>query len=392
MHHGHVGPEITFDEHGVCSHCHRFDDVTSKSWFPGPEGADRLRAIIDRMRADGEGREYDCILGLSGGLDSSILALRTKDWNLRVLAVHVDAGWNTELAVHNIQQIVEYCDFDLHTHVVDWADMRELQLSYLKSGIANQDVPQDHVFFASLYGEASRRGIRYVISGGNIATESVFPASWHGSAMDLWNLHDIHRKFGTTKLKSYPTMGFLRYYLINPYIKRMRVIRPLNFMPYDRAAALAELQERVGYKDYGLKHGESQFTRFFQNHYLPSRFGFDKRLPHLSSMILSGQITRDERSRADQPAALRPRGVGAGHRVLHQEAAHRSRDVRLTARRATSQLHGIPQSGPGVRAVEEERSASSSGSPVAISAPTAESDRMRDHPVRARRGHRRSGS
>lgn len=286
--------EIAFDEHGVCSHCHRFDDVTSKSWFPGLEGADRLSTIIDRMRKDGEGREYDCILGLSGGLDSSILALRTKDWNLRVLAVHVDAGWNTELAVYNIQQIVEYCGFDLHTHVVDWADMRELQLAYLKSGIANQDVPQDHVFFASLYGEAVRRGIRYVISGGNIATESVFPASWHGSAMDVWNLRDIHRKFGTTKLKSYPTMGFLRYYLINPYIKRMRVVRPLNYMPYDRAAALTELQERVGYKDYGLKHGESQFTRFFQNHYLPSRFGYDKRLPHLSSMILSGQLTREE--------------------------------------------------------------------------------------------------
>lgn len=287
-------PDITFDGDGVCSHCHKFDEITSKQWFPGPEGEPKLTAILDRMRAAGQGKEYDVVLGLSGGLDSSILALRAKDWNLRVLAVHVDAGWNTELAVHNIQRIVEYCEFDLHTHVVDWADMRELQLAYLRSGISNQDVPQDHVFFASLYAEATKRKIKYVFSGGNIATESVFPAGWHGSAMDLWNLRAIHKKFGSTKLKSYPTMGFVRYYVVNPYIRRMSVIRPLNYMPYDRAAALVELEQRVGYKDYGLKHGESQFTRFFQNYYLPKRFGYDKRRPHLSSMILSGQITRDD--------------------------------------------------------------------------------------------------
>lgn len=287
-------PEITFDEAGVCSHCHQFDKVTTKGWFPGPEGGAMLNSILDEVRAAGRGSEYDCVLGLSGGVDSAILALRAKDWNLRVLAVHVDAGWNTELAVRNIQSIVEHCGFDLHTIVLDWEEVRELQLSYLRSGLSNQDVPQDHAFFAALYKDAASRKIRYVLSGGNIATESVFPKAWHASAMDRRNLKDVHRRFGSAKLKSFPTIGFLRYYVINPYIHRVKVLRPLNYLPYDRAAAIAELEERVGFRDYGRKHGESQFTRFFQNHYLPTRYGYDKRRPHLSSMILSGQITRDE--------------------------------------------------------------------------------------------------
>ncbi len=287
-------PEIEFDANGVCSHCHEFDEVTSKSWFPGPEGAPKLEALLESVRAAGRGREYDCVLGLSGGVDSSILALRAKDWDLRVLAVHVDAGWNTELAVHNIERIVERCNFDLHTIVLDWEDVRELQLAYLRSGVSNQDVPQDHAFSAGLFRDAAERKIRYVLSGGNIATESVFPRAWHGWAMDRRNLRAIHRRFGTEKLRTFPTIGFFRYYVINPYVHRVRVVRPLNYLPYDRDAAIAELTERVRYKPYGRKHGESQFTRFFQNHYLPERYGFDKRRPHLSSMILSGQLTRDE--------------------------------------------------------------------------------------------------
>ncbi|NND73426.1 MAG: N-acetyl sugar amidotransferase [Ilumatobacter sp.] len=325
-------PDITFDADGVCSHCRKFDDITSKQWFPGEEGEQRLNTMLDQIRAAGTDHDYDVILGLSGGLDSSILAVRAKDWNLRVLAIHVDAGWNTELAVHNIQRIVEYCDFDLHTHVVDWADMRDLHLAYLRSGIANQDVPQDHVFFASLYGQAVERKIKYVLNGGNIATESVFPANWHGSAMDAWNLRDIHRKYGTTELKSYPTMGFLRYYLTIPYVHRIKVFRPLNFMPYDRAAALTELQERLGYKDYGLKHGESQFTRFFQNYYLPTRFGYDKRRPHLSSMILSGQITREEAlARLDDEMYTADQ--------LEQDIAYFSKKLRIGRDEFTDLLH-----------------------------------------------------
>ncbi|MHB1140014.1 MAG: N-acetyl sugar amidotransferase, partial [Microthrixaceae bacterium] len=286
-------PDITFDAAGMCSHCQEFDEVTVHQWFPGPGGEQRLEKILEDVRAAGNGHEYDVVLGLSGGVDSSILALRAKDWDLRVLAVHIDAGWNTELAVNNIERILEHCEFDLHTIVLDWEDVRELQLSFLRSGLSNQDVPQDHAFFAGLYKDAAKRKIRYVLSGGNIATESVFPKNWHGSAMDLRTLKDVHRRYGTKKLKDYPTIGFLEYYLVNPYIRRVKVLRPLNYMPYDRVAAIAELEERIGFKDYGRKHGESQFTRFFQNYYLPHRYGYDKRRPHLSSMILSGQLTRE---------------------------------------------------------------------------------------------------
>ena len=287
-------PQIAFDADGVCNHCIEFDTVTRRHWHPDEEGARQLAGILDRIKAAGAGKEYDCILGLSGGVDSSYLALKVHEWGLRPLVVHVDAGWNSELAVANIENIVKHCGFDLHTHVVDWEEMRDLHLAYLRSGIANQDVPQDHVFFASLYHFATSNGIRYILSGGNLATEGVFPKSWHGSAMDATNLKAIHRRFGERPLRTYSTIGFFRYYLWYPFVKGMRTVRLLNYMPYNKAEAVAELARKVGWRAYGRKHGESLFTNFFQNHYLPVKFGYDKRKPHLSSLIVSGQMTRDE--------------------------------------------------------------------------------------------------
>ncbi|MDR9498529.1 MAG: N-acetyl sugar amidotransferase [Hydrogenovibrio sp.] len=286
--------EISFDEQGVCTHCHEFDEVTTKRWFPNEEGKKKLEAIFSKIKQAGKNQEYDCIIGLSGGVDSSYLALVMKDYGLRPLVVHVDAGWNSELAVHNIEQIVKYCGYDLHTHVMDWQEIRDLQLAYLKAGVANQDVVQDHAFFASLYHFAVQNNIKYVISGGNIATESVFPKSWHHAAMDAINLKAIHNRFGKRKLQQYKTISFIKYYFYYPFIKGMTVIRPLNFMPYHKGEALEVLKEKVGYKEYGRKHGESRFTKFFQNYYLPSKFNMDKRRPHLSSQILSGELTRAE--------------------------------------------------------------------------------------------------
>jgi N-acetyl sugar amidotransferase len=285
-------PLITFDEQGVCNHCSEFDAQTSKHWFPNDEGQRRLKEMITAIKRDGAGKEFDCILGLSGGVDSSYLALKAKEWGLRPLVVHVDAGWNSELAVANIEAIVKHCNYDLHTHVVDWEEMRDLQLAYLQSGIANQDVPQDHIFFASLYHFAVRNGIRYIFSGGNIATEGVFPSAWHGSAMDAINLKAIHRKFGTRLLRNYKTISFFDYYFWYPFVKKMRTIRPLNYMPYVKSQAIQELESAVGWRSYGRKHGESHFTKLFQNYYLPERFGYDKRRPHLSSLIVSGQMSR----------------------------------------------------------------------------------------------------
>lgn len=286
--------EIIFDEHGVCNHCIEFDTVTSKRWFPNEEGKRKLQLQLEQIKKEGISNEYDCILGLSGGVDSSYLALLLKDSGLRPLVVHVDAGWNSELAVYNIEQIVKFCNYELYTHVMNWEEIKDLQVAYLKAGVANQDVVQDHAFFSVLYHFAVKNNIKYVISGGNIATESVFPKSWHHSAMDALNLKDIHKKFGNIKLKEFKTISFFQYYIYYPLVRKIRTVRPLNFIPYNKDQALNELVEKVGYKKYGRKHGESRFTKFFQNYYLPKKFNMDKRKLHLSSMVLANDISRDQ--------------------------------------------------------------------------------------------------
>ncbi|WP_155417158.1 N-acetyl sugar amidotransferase [Pseudomonas brassicacearum] len=285
---------IKFDEHGVCNHCHKFDEVQSLQLFGGVDGKTRLQNIVDKIKKEGAGKEYDCIIGLSGGVDSSYLAVKIKGFGLRPLVVHVDAGWNSELAVSNIEKIIKYCGYDLHTHVMNWEEMRDLQLSYMKAAVANQDVPQDHAFFSSMYHFAVKNDIKYILSGGNLATEAVFPDSWHGSAMDAINLKDIHKTYGSKPLRDYKTISFFEYYFWYPFAKGMRTVRPLNFMEYDKREAEKYLQETVGYRSYARKHGESIFTKLFQNYYLPTKFGYDKRKLHYSSMILSGQMSREE--------------------------------------------------------------------------------------------------
>jgi N-acetyl sugar amidotransferase len=287
-------PEINFNKNGICNHCIEFDEITSKRWYPNKEGAKKLEVIYKKMKKENAGKDYDCILGLSGGVDSSYLALKLYETGIRPLVVHVDGGWNSELAVANIEKIVNYCKWDLHTIVIDWEEMKDLQLAYLKSGIANQDVPQDHAYFSSLYHFATKHHINYIISGGNIATESAFAKSWHWSAMDADNLHSIQKNFGTMKLRNYKTISFYDLYFYYPFVKKMKVIRPLNFMSYIKSDALEELKEKVGYKEYARKHGESVFTKFFQNYWLPVKFGYDKRIIHLSSLIVSGQMERDK--------------------------------------------------------------------------------------------------
>lgn len=313
--------------------------------------------MIRTMKDAGKGNEYDCIIGLSGGVDSSYLALKLKEFDLRPLVVHVDAGWNTELAVRNIENIVKHCGYDLHTHVMNWEDMRDLQLAYLRAGVANQDVPQDHAFFASMYHFSVKNKIKYIISGGNLATECVFPRAWHHSAMDALNLKDIHRRFGTGRLKEYKTISFLQYYFVYPFVYGMRTMLPLNYMPYDKKKALAELVDRVDYKPYQRKHGESVFTRFFQNHYLPERFGYDKRKPHLSSLVLSGQMTREAALAALEESLYDPQELAADIQYFCKKLRI-SRDefdtlMRAPLRDATefrnwNQLHAIAKSAQGM--------------------------------------------
>jgi len=287
-------PQISFDENGVCSHCHYFDREVKPILMEDKEILkNKLTQIVDKIKKESKKNEYDCIIGLSGGVDSSFMALKVKEFGLKPLVIHVDAGWNSEIAVNNIKKIVDWCKWELHTLVMDWEEMKDLQLAYLKSGVANQDVPQDHVFFAALYNFATDNSIKYIMSGGNLATEAIFPQSWHYTAMDGKNLKAIHKNYGSSELKKIPIISLLKYYFYYPFVKGMKVVRPLNYLCYDRKKALEELRQ-IGFKEYGSKHCESIFTKFFQRYYLPERYGYDKRRPHLSSQILSGQITREE--------------------------------------------------------------------------------------------------
>lgn len=300
-------PEIAFDEVGVCNHCRNFERIKAKLWFPNEEGKRRLATEVDEMRRVGAGKEYDCILGLSGGVDSCYLLIKAVELGLRPLVVHVDAGWNSELAVSNIESLVRSLGLDLHTYVVDWLEMRDLQLAYLKSGVANQDVPQDHAFFAQLLKVAAQYRIRYVLSGSNYASESILPMAWGYNAMDARNLQAIHRAHGSVRLKTFPRVSYFAWTFFYPYVARIRYVKPLNFMVYDKSSAKALLQEKYGWRDYGGKHYESRFTKFFQGYYLVNRYGYDKRRAHLASLIVSGQMARDaallEMEKAAYPVA-----------------------------------------------------------------------------------------
>lgn len=287
-------PDIVFNERGECNHCESYDRLVTPNWPQGEAAEKGLQDMLATIKRNGQGKDYDCIIGLSGGVDSSYLALKVKEWGLRPLAVHVDAGWNSELASQNIENIVKKLDIDLYTYVVDWQEMKDLHRAYLRSQVANQDTPQDHAFFAALYNYAAKNKIEYVLSGGNYATESVLPSVCGYDAMDLRQLESIHDQFGEKKLRTYPRVSFWKRHVYYPHIMRMKVVRPLNFIPYDKQAAINELSEKLDWKYYGGKHHESRFTKYFQSYYLTKKIGFDKRRAHLTSEVLSGLKTRDE--------------------------------------------------------------------------------------------------
>lgn len=289
-------PDITFDENGVCSHCLKYDTDARAIVERAESGAAEkdLQAVVDRIKRNSKGREYDCVIGLSGGVDSTYVAYQVKKRGLRPLAVHFDSGWNSELAVSNIENIVKKLDIDLYTFVVDWEEMRDLQLSFFKASVANCDIPTDHAFLAVLYRTAAEHNIPYIITGTNFATEFILPQSWGYSPADLTHLRAIQKQFGKVPLRDYPTLGFWKRYLYYPLLKHIKVFRILNYLPYNKAAVKELITRELDWRDYGGKHYESLFTRFFQAYYLPVKFGYDKRIPHLSSLIVSGQMTREE--------------------------------------------------------------------------------------------------
>lgn len=296
-------PEITFDENGYCNHCRRFfDEIKDVKWLPNDEGKQLLENMLKKIKEEGINKKYDGIIGLSGGIDSSYLLVKMKEWGLRPLAVHVDGGWNSEQAVRNIEVLCKKLNIDLFTIVINWEEMRKLQVAFLKSGVENQDIPQDHAFFAGLYRFAVKNGVRYVFNGSNFATESILPSAWGFNAMDSRYLKEIYRRFGGDKLKTFPIVSFFEYYIYYPHIRNMKVVKPLNYIEYSQGKAIKMLEEEYAWRYYGAKHWESRFTKFFQGYYLPTRFGYDKRKAHLSSLIVSGEISRDEAIRKlDKP-------------------------------------------------------------------------------------------
>lgn len=287
--------KITFDDNGVCDHCRNFDTHIKPYWKPKENDFEGLERLAAQIRKAGKGRDYDCILGLSGGADSSYLAYIAKEvMHLRPLAFVVDTGWNLNVAVENIEKIVKGLDLDMYTEVINWKEMADLQLSFFKASISSQDFPQDHAIFAGLYNYATKHHIKYVLTGSNNATEFIRPPLEWIYMNDLRMALDIHNKFGKVELKTFPLCNIWKYRIWYRYFLGMRRRYPLDYIVYDKAEAEELLHEKYGWTKYANKHYENVFTRFFEGYYLPYKFGFDTRKNVLSNEILAGTMTREE--------------------------------------------------------------------------------------------------
>lgn len=285
-------PDITFDEKGISNYYYQYIKGVNTDVIKGEKGLSEFKVIADQIKAEGKGKPYDCIMGLSGGVDSSYVAFIAKQYGLKPLAVHFDNGWNSELAVMNIENIVTRCGFDLHTLVVDWEEFKDLQLAYLKASVVDIEIPTDHAITATLYQLALKFDIKYILSGSNVFSEFAMPKSWIFHKTDHLNLKSIHSAFGTKKLTTYP--------LNNTLLKKrtafagIKQVNVLNYLDYDKQEAKKIIGSELGWRDYGGKHYESLFTKFYQAYILPEKFKIDKRKPHLSNLIFAKQLTKEE--------------------------------------------------------------------------------------------------
>jgi len=286
-------PNITFDEAGICNYYHEYFKEEKLRVFSGVEGEQKLNEHLGNIKKNGNGKKYDCLLGVSGGVDSTYLALKAKEYGLRVLCVHFDNGWNSELAVKNIENIVTKLNFELETYVINWDEFRDIQLAYFKANVIDIETITDHAIFGTVYKIAAENNIDYILSGNNVVTESLLPKYWIFNKADHVNIKDIHKQYGTIPLKTYPFFGSKakNYY---QKVKGIKTFDLLNYLPYNKSEVKKTIVKELNWTDYGGKHYESVFTRFYQGYILPNKFGIDKRKAHLSNLICSGQITKDE--------------------------------------------------------------------------------------------------
>ena len=287
---------IIFDEHSICDHCNTFKNKIEPFWQTNENSKLHLEQIVSKIKKESKGKDFDCLMGMSGGIDSSFLLYKmVTEFGLRPLVFHVDAGWNSQIAVNNIERLVDGLGLDLYTEVINWEEMKDLQLAFFKSGVPHVDVPQDHAFFATMYKFASKYKIKTILTGGNYSTECVRnPLEWMYYQSDSIQLNDIYKKHGTGKLNDYPITNILWHKIWLPYFKGIKLYRPLDFIPYNKDEAMETLVEKFGYQKYPQKHFESRFTRFYEGFWLPQRFGYDTRKVQFSSLILTNQMTREE--------------------------------------------------------------------------------------------------
>ncbi len=286
-----VDPKITLDESGVCNHCLRYDELIETRVSTGPEANVKLTALVNKIKNAGKGKDYDCLIGVSGGVDSTYVAYLTKELGLRPLAIHFDNGWNSELAVKNVENILNKLDIDLITYVIDWPEFKDLQLSFLKASVPDGEVPSDHAIQSVLWQYAGKYNIKYIISGMNFVTESISVPHWSYGHSDWKYIRSVQKKFGSRKLKTYPHYSLP--YLLYVNLRGVRTVSILNYVDYNKDEVMKLIQEKLGWKSYGGKHHESIYTRFYQGYILPNKFKVDKRYGHLSDLINAGQITKE---------------------------------------------------------------------------------------------------
>jgi N-acetyl sugar amidotransferase len=290
-------PKIKFNVNGESDYYVNYINQILPKWKKGNDENRDLKIVAEKIKKKGKSLDYNCIIGVSGGLDSSYTAYVAKEiMGLRPLLFHVDAGWNTDKAVGNIEKLVNGLGVELYTEVINWEEMKALQRAFLKSQIADQDMPQDIAFFSALYRFAKENKIKYVLTGANYSTECCRePEEWGAyPGIDKKLILDIYYKFESKKLKTFPIVDILKYKLYYKYVLGMEVFKPLNHVPYIKSDAEKLLKEKFGWESFKHKHHESRFTRFYEDYWLPRKFGYEKRRAHFSSLILTGQMTRDE--------------------------------------------------------------------------------------------------